>query len=539
MFVRLALIAFSVIAWIAPAAARSEPVDADLVLAGGTLYLGDGSEPRQGDVAIRGGRIVAVGQFERGRVDRTIDCSGLAVSPGFIDLHNHSDSPIVAPETRAAVNYLTQGCTTIVTGNCGSGPVDTGRFYERIDAAGAGVNVAHLLPQGSLRGEVIGTVRRAAEPAELERMKQLARQAMRDGAWGMSTGLIYVPSSYASTEELVELAKVVAEEGGIYASHIRNENVELLEAVDEALRIGRRAGLPVHISHFKSSGKNSWGLVRVAIERIEERQAEGQKVTADQYPYTASSTSLEATVVPTWARSGGRREMLRRMDDPPQMERIQAAIERKLEECDDGYRIQIVSYQRQPNWAGRRVSEIAREQGESSLALVLRILRSGGAKIVNHGINEEDVRYVMQRPWVATASDGRAYLPGATVPHPRNYGTFPRKIGFYAVEQKALPLRQAVRSASGLPADILGLPDRGYLRAGMQADIAVWDPDQLRDAATFEKPHQYSTGMRHVLVNGVPAIADGVPTGALAGRALVRPGSAGTPKAQERGENQR
>lgn len=498
------------------------PVTADVLLRGGMLYLGDGQLPVTGDVAIIGERIAAVGQFPIEAVRHEIDCNGLIVCPGFIDLHNHSDRQVLQKSTRAVVNFLTQGCTTIVTGNCGSGPVDVGRYYDEIDNGGVGVNVAHLLPQGSLRRQVIGTTNRKATAAELEQMSSLVEEAMRDGAWGMSTGLIYVPSSYADTDELIRMATIVGEHGGIYASHIRNENVRLLEAVEEALTIGREANLPVHISHYKSSGKDSWGLVRVATEIIEKRRASGQPVTADQYPYTASSTSLDATLIPAWARSGGQKEMLQRLDDKEQGPRIKAAIEAKLTELDGGRRLQIASFSKQPSWSGRRLSEIAAAEGVDPIDLAMRIVRQGGAAIVNHSINEQDVRFVMQLPWVATASDGRSHLPNHTVPHPRNYGTFPRKIGYYSIAEGVVPLEQAIRSATGLPADILGMKDRGYLRAGSAADVVVFDAEKLQDNATFKNPHRYSTGIEHVLVNGQLAIADGHPTGALAGKALRR-----------------
>ncbi len=502
------------------AAGDQPPVDADILLRGGTLHLGGGEPARVGDLAIVGQQIVAVGQFEVGNVGHEIDCQGKIISPGFIDLHNHSDAQVLRKATRAAMNYVTQGCTTIVTGNCGSGPVNVGQYYDQIDRDGAGVNVAHLLPQGALRREVVGVEQRPASPVEMQRMQTRTSQAMLDGAWGMSTGLIYVPSSYADTDELVELATIVGQHGGIYASHIRNENVELLVAVEEAMQIGQRADLPVHISHFKSSGKDSWGLVRVAARIIDEARAKDQRITADQYPYTASSTSLDATLIPAWARSGGRQKMLARLDDPEHGPRIREAITGKLRELDEGQRLQIAYHASQPKWAGRRLAEIAESEQVDPLTLVLRITRDGGASIVNHSINEEDIRYVMTLPWVATASDGRAYLPGATVPHPRNYGTFPRKIGYYSIRQQAVPLEFAIRSATQLPAEILGLQDRGYLRAGCYADVVVWDRNDFLDTATFEDPHNYSQGIVHVFVNGQPALFRGAPTGALAGKSL-------------------
>ena len=504
------------------------PVDADILLRGGMLFIGDDSEPRIGNVAIQGERIVAVGDFPIGSVVWDIDCEGLAISPGFIDLHNHSDNPILRPATRSAANYLTQGCTTLVTGNCGSGPVIAGAYYDKIDERGVGLNIAHLLPQGALRSRVIGDTNRPATEEELAEMCELAERAMNEGVWGMSTGLIYVPSSYADTNELVEIASVVSKKGGIYASHMRGEGTGLLEAVDEILEIQRRAEVPVHISHFKSSGKDSWGLVRIAIEKIKDAQKDGAIVTADQYPYTASSTSLGATTMPSWARSGSKADTVKRMQaDNEEGARIRAAIEKKLDLTDNGHRIQIASFKKKPQWAGMRLDEIAKEEGISTLQLVLNIEEAGGAQIVNHSINEEDVRYVMTFPWVATASDGGAKVPGASVPHPRSYGTFPRKLGYYSVREKAIPLALAVRSSTGLPAEILGMTDRGFLRAGLVADIVVFKTDELIDTATFVKPHQYSEGVEYVFVNGEVAINEGKLTGALAGKALRK-----TPKSE-------
>jgi N-acyl-D-aspartate/D-glutamate deacylase len=498
-----------------------QPVRADILLRNGMLLTGDGMPPVTGDVAIAGETIIAVGKFDAEPAAHTIDCTGLLICPGFIDLHNHSDNEVLDPSTRAVSNFLTQGCTTIVTGNCGGGPIDVGDYYSKVDQLGSGTNVLHLLPQGSLRSAVMATEQREATDDELRQMQELLDKAMVDGAWGMSTGLIYVPSSYADTDELVALAEVVGRHGGIYASHVRNEGKGLLDSVQEALQIGRRANVPVHISHFKSSGKDSWGMVRTAVEMIEQQRQAGQVVTADQYPYTASSTSLSATCIPPWARAGGREAMLQRMQpDSPESESILSAIQEKLEITDNGHRIQIASYSPHPEWAGRRLDEIANDLRISTLELVHQIERAGGASIVNHSINEEDVRFVMQRPWVATASDGAAKIFSSEVPHPRNYGTFPRKLGYYALGQQVIPLEQAVRSATGLPADILGLEDRGYLRAGYFADVAVLDPTQLIDRSTFEQPHQFSEGIEYLFVNGKIAIAQARLTGALAGRAV-------------------
>ena len=501
-------------------AAAADPVEADLVLRGGTIVDGTGMDRFIGDVAIHESKIVAVGEVNVSGHPHVIDCAGLIVAPGFIDLHTHSDKSIVESATRANVNYILQGCTTIITGNCGAGPVDAGAFYSKIDDHGAGSNVLHLIPQGSLRKEVMGSANRPPSDDELAQMKKLARKAMDEGCWGMSTGLIYVPGSYAETDELIALAEIVSQNGGIYVSHMRGEGTELLSATNELLKIGQQAKLPVHISHFKCSGQDAWGLIREAARLVEEARAKGQTVTADQYPYIASSTSLDATVIPTWARAGGRDDLIKRLDDEEQGKRIRDRIAGTLAKKDDGAAIRIARYNPRPEWVGKNLKQIADAEGLSATELCVQIAKDGGAQIVNFSMREEDVRFAMALPWVATASDGRGALPAADRPHPRYYGTFARKIGHYSRNEDVLPLEQAIRSASGLPAEIIGLKQRGTLKPDHFADIVVFDPDEYIDRATFDDPHRYAVGVRTVLVNGELAVADGVPTGALGGRAL-------------------
>ena len=498
---------------------QSNGQSADTLLTNAHIYDGVAIEPVKGDVAIKDGKIIAVGESLPHTAKLEIDCTGKILCPGFIDLHNHSDRQIVSGATRANVNYLLQGCTTVVTGNCGSGPVDVARYYEQIDSAGAGTNIAHLLPHGGLRLEVMGSERRKPTAAELTKMLELANKAMLDGAWGMSTGLIYVPSSYADTTELVKIAEVVSKHRGIYASHIRGEGSGLLDSVQEAMDIGKEANLPVHISHFKSSGQSNWGLVRVAVKVIEEARKNGQIVTADQYPYRASSTSLSATLIPTWARAGGRAEMLKRLDSDEYGDKLRQIIREGLERRDGGETIKIARCFKQ-EWVGKSVAGIATLTGKTGLEVVEEIERNGGAAVVSFSMSPQDIRHVMTVPWVATASDGRAYLPGADKPHPRSYGTFPRKIHQFAQTEEVISIGHAIRSSTSLPAEILGMTDRGIIKSGLVADVVVFDPEALKDVATFDDPHQYCEGIEYVFIAGNLSVYRGKVTGGLHGRAL-------------------
>ena len=493
------------------------PVDADVLLRGGQIFDGTGSPAYPGDVAIVGDKIVAVGEVVPGKIGETIDCTGLIVAPGFIDLHNHSDESIIADGTRTAENYIRQGCTTLVTGNCGGGAVDVEKYIADIDAHGAGTNIAHLIPHGSTRALVLERRQVDPTPEELAKMQELVDRGMRAGAWGMATGLIYIPGAYSKIDELAAMTEVVGRHGGIYASHIRSEDSALLDAVSEAIEIGRRANTPVHISHFKASGKPYWGMVRASAKLVEDAQAAGQRVTADQYPYTASSTSLEAMLLPDWAREGGREATMARLADPVQLEKIRPALQTAL---DERPHVRIVSYKPKPEYTGKAIHEIAAAENRPQIDVAIELLRDGSPAAINFGMTEEDVRFVMQRPWVATASDGSVKAPSGDMVHPRSFGTFPRKIGFYAVREKVLPLEQAVRSATGLPADILGLPDRGYLRPGQYADVVAFNPQEIIDGATFEQPFEAPRGIPLVIVNGVAAVKNGEPTKSLSGRAL-------------------
>jgi N-acyl-D-aspartate/D-glutamate deacylase len=505
--------------------AADPAVQADVVLRGATLYDGSGKPGQKGDLALRGDRIVAVGSFTVAGQPRILDGTGLIAAPGFIDLHTHSDTALTQKATRANLCYLLQGVTTVVTGNCGSGPTDVAAYFRTLEAGGVGSNVIHQVPHNSVRRAVLGNANRAPTAQELGQMEALVEQGMKDGAWGLSTGLIYNPGTYAKTDELIALAKVAARHGGFYASHIRDESTGLLAAIDEALTIGREAKLPVHISHMKASGRRAWGKAADAIALIEKARAQGQAVTADQYPYVASSTSLAAMVIPPQFREGSDRDFLARLDDPEQGPRVRRAIAERLEARNGGQTLRIARYAPNPAWQGKDLDTLARQEKKDLVDLVLEIQRQGGAGVVSFGMNEEEVRLIMKQGFVATASDGSSQVPGNTVPHPRSYGCFPRKIGRYALAEQVIALEHALRSASGLPADILRLTDRGYLKPGYFADVVVFDPQTFRDTATFDKPHQYATGVRYLFVNGKAAIDQGKPTGELAGKVLRHPGA--------------
>ncbi len=496
-------------------------IEADVVIRGATLYDGSGAAGVVGDLAVRGERIVAVGRFTVAGQPRILDAKGLVIAPGFIDLHTHSDYPLQKAATRANRCYLHQGVTTVVTGNCGSGPVDTGAYYRTLEKGKVGSNVLHQVPHNDVRRQVMGNANRKPTAEELRRMEERVDQAMKDGAWGLSTGLIYNPGTYSKTDELIALAKVAARHGGFYASHIRSEGTDVLTALDEALTIGREAGLPVHISHLKASGRRAWGLAADEIALIAKARQAGQAVSADQYPYVASSTSLAATLVPASFREGARKDYLARLNDPEQSARLRKIIADGLKRRRGGKDVRIARYTPKPAWQGKDLAAIAEMEKKPAADVVLEIERHGGAQIVNFGMSEEDVRLIMRQPFVATASDGASMLPSAdTVPHPRSYGCFPRKIGRYALEDKVITLEHALRSASGLPADVLHLPERGYLKTGYFADVVVFDPKTFRDRATFDKPHQYATGVRYLFVNGKLAIDEGQFTGVLAGQVL-------------------
>lgn len=497
------------------------PAEPDLiVLRGATLIDGSGQPAIIGDLAIQGERIVAMGKLGTMKSTREVDAKGLVVAPGFIDLHTHSDFPLQNAKTRDNLGYAWQGVSTEVTGNCGSGPVDVADFYVKLERNGVGCNVAHLVPHNDVRAKVMGNVNRTPTNEELAKMVDLVDAGMKAGAWGFSTGLIYNPGTYSKTDELIALATPAGRHGGIYASHIRDEGAGLLDAISEAIRIGKEAKLPAHVSHIKCTGKNNWGRSTDAIAIIEAARASGQKVTADQYPYTASSTSLRALVVPARFREGSAKDFQARVEDPDSGPKIRDAIARAVGGRDGGKTLRVAGYKHKREWQGKNIAEIADLAKMDPVDVVLEIEKNGGAQMVAFGMSEDDLRIYLKRPWVATASDGSPKVADDTVPHPRSYGTFPRKIGLYCIKEQLISLEQAIRSCSGLPADIIALPERGYLKTEFFADVVVFDPKTIIDKATYDQPHQHADGVKWLFVNGVAVIEDGKATGKLPGKPL-------------------
>jgi N-acyl-D-amino-acid deacylase len=502
----------------------------DLVLRGGRVLDGSGNPWFVADVGLREGRIAAVGRLQGAAARRVLDVSGLVVAPGFIDVHAHVEESLLRRPT--ADNFVLDGVTTVITGNCGGSTVDLPGFFEGLRAAGVSLNAATLVGHNSVRREAMGTEERDPTPEELARMEGLVDAAMRAGAMGLSTGLIYVPGTYARTPEVVALARVAARHGGLYASHIRNEGENVLAAIDEAMEIGRQAGLPVQISHFKVSNKKLWGQSARTIARVESARAAGLDVTVDQYPYTASSTAL-SVLLPSWALAGGADVLRQRLADPPTRARIARDMKDTIRNRNGRKRLDyavVAGCAWDRTREGKSVARLNQEAGgkrrlEDEIATVLEMMEKGGAQMVYHSMDERDVERILGVPWAMVASDAGVSEPGVGMPHPRGYGTNARVLGRYVREKGTVRLEEAVRKMTSLPAQRFGLGDRGLVRPGMWADLAVFDPATVADRATFEAPHAPSHGFRYVLVNGEVVAEDGRHTGARPGRVLAGPGA--------------
>lgn len=524
-----ALAAFVVACAVLPQPARSKVPTYDVIVRNGTVLDGTGAAGVRADVAIVGARIVRVSTTPLDPADatRVIDATGLIVAPGFIDLHTHLDPLLQLP---GAESHVRQGVTLALGGPDGGGPWPFGAYLDTADRAGLGMNVAFLTGHNTIRKEVMGTENRAPTAAELARMRGMVATAMSEGAFGLSTGLRYVPGYYSNVEEVIALSEEAAKRGGIYTSHLREEGVGLLDGVAEALEIGRRAKIPVVLTHHKAIGRQAWGKSVITLGMVDSARKAGTDVMIDQYPFTASFTGLDV-LVPPWALSGGREALRKRLDTPALKDSItRGIIDLIMNDRGGGdisrVQLSIVAWDKSlqgktlADWAARRNLT---PTPENAVGLILEGVLNGGAGVVYHVIDEADVKRIMAHPMTMIASDGRLTALGEGVPHPRNYGTFPRVLGRYVRDEHVLTLAQAVNKMTGMPAARLNLRDRGCLRAGCVADVTIFDAGTVKDVGTFTDPHHYPDGIPWVLVNGEPVVANGVFTAARPGRVVRRP----------------
>jgi len=497
--------------WIAPLVHAQ---DLDLILHNGTVIDGSGSPSIHTDVGIAGDRIAFVGSSAGRKAKRVIDASGLVITPGFIDPHTHTADDLTDPKRGRNEAYLMQGVSTVATGNDGDSPEHTGDTLARWARQGIGTNAALFIGEGTVRGEVMGMSDAKPTPEQMEKMKALVDTAMNEGAIGLSTGLYYAPGSYAATEEIIALARVAAQHGGIYDTHMRDEstyNIGLMNSVRETLRIGREANIPVMISHIKALGADVWGQSTEVIALIDEARKAGINATASQYPYDASGTSVTASLVPRWAEADGK--LLKNIDDPALHQRLIREMTENLRRRG-GPETLLMTAAKDKSIVGKNLAQIAKERNISPIEAAFQIIRAGGSSVASFNMKESDIEAFMKQPWVMTCSDG-------SEGHPRKYGTFPHKIHEYVYEKHVLSLEAAVRSSTSLPAETLRLKNRGLLTQGYFADVLVFDPKTFIDRATYENPTVLATGVQYLLVNGKFAVDRGNLTTTLAGRALI------------------
>lgn len=540
----------------------SPRVEYDVVIRGGTIYDGSGSPPFVGDVAIRGDTIAAVGSVgdARGRVE--INAAGLAVAPGFINMLSWATESLIADGR--SQSDIRQGVTLEVFGEGWSmGPLNErmkremlerqgdikydipwttlGEYLEYLVRRGVSTNVASFVGATTIRIHVLGYENRPPTPEELERMRQLVRQAMEEGALGVGSSLIYAPAFYASTDELIELCKVATEYGGLYISHIRSEGNRLLEAIDELIRIAREAKIPAEIYHLKAAGRANWPKLEEAIRRIEAARAEGLRITANMYPYTAGATGLNAAM-PPWVQEGGHRAWIERLKNPAIRERVKREMRTPTDQWENLYlmagspeNVLLVGFKNEAlkPLTGKTLAEVARLRGKSPEDTIIDLVIEDDSRVdtVYFLMSEENVKRQIALPWVSFGSDAESLAPEGVFlksnPHPRAYGTFARVLGRYVRQEKVIPLEEAIRRMTSLPAENLKLDRRGRLKVGYFADVVVFDPAKIQDHATYERPHQYATGVLHVFVNGVQVLKDGEHTGATPGRVVRGPGYKG------------
>jgi N-acyl-D-amino-acid deacylase len=517
------------IAILIPLVLSAQPGAYDLVLRGGRIVDGTGSPWYRADVAIRGDSIARIAPTIGASATRVIDVSGAIVAPGFIDIHTHARRGIF--EVPTADNYVRQGVTTLIEGPDGGSPIPLAPFLAKIASTRITPNFGSFVGQGSVRSSVMGDVNRRPTADEIERMRALVRQGMEDGALGLSSGLFYVPGTFSTTDEIVELARVAGSVGGIYISHMRDEAKGVLDSVRETIAIGEKGGLPTQITHHKIIGTKNWGRSVDTLRLVDDARARGVDATIDQYPYTASSTSIGSALLPAWALEGGGDAARRRLADPATRAKIKvetAALIRDERGGGDPKNVVVARCDWDPSLNGMDLGAITAKRGfqvsiDNAAETALWIVERGGAQGIFHAISEDDLQRILVHPATMIGSDGEIPIFGRNHPHPRSYGTFVRVLGVYVRDRKLLPLEAAVQKMSAFPAQRLGLADRGALREGLKADIVVFDPMRVRDTATFEKPHSYAEGVSHVLVNGQVAFENGAMTAARPGRVLHGP----------------
>ena len=531
----------------------------DVIIKDGTVYDGTGAKPKHADVAIRADRIAGVGDFAAAHAKTVIDANGLAVAPGFINMLSWSNESLI--QDGRSQSEIRQGVTTEIMGEGESmGPVNDrvrehmlreqsdikyeikwntlAEYLRYLETRGVSCNVASFIGATTIRENVIGFEDKAPTPKQLDEMRELVRKEMEAGALGIGTSLIYPPAFYAKTEELIELCKVAAKYQGRYISHMRSEGNQLLEALDELIRISREAGIPAEVYHIKAAGQQNWPKIDDLLSRIEAAQKEGLKITADMYTYTAAGTGLDACL-PPWTEDGGYPALFKRLRDPATREKIGAEVSKDSDEWENLYigagspdKILLFGFKsdKLKPLTGKSLAEVAKMRGRDPITTIMDLIVEDESRIgaVYFLMSEKNVKKELAKPWISFGSDEASQAPEGVFlksnPHPRAYGNFARILGKYVRDEKVIPLVEAVRRLSGLPASNLGLDHRGFIQEGMFADIVIFDPATIADRATFEKPHQYAVGVKHVFVNGVQVLRDGEHTGAKPGRALSGPG---------------
>jgi N-acyl-D-aspartate/D-glutamate deacylase len=499
-------------------AACQPALDADYLIINGDVFIGDNTPSKQYNLALKDDEIIYVGKERAVKAEQTIDANGLYVLPGFIDPHTHSMGELKSDKAdiRQNKNYLTQGVTTVFNGNDGFGAPDVAADMAALSQAGIGTNTALFIGHGALRKSVMGGAKRAPTEAEMKEMKTAISQGMQTGALGLSTGLFYAPGSFSETEEVIELAKVVAEYGGVYDSHIRDEasyNIGLQAAVEEVIEISRGANIPANIAHIKALGVDVWGQSETLIETIEQAQADGLKITADQYPWQASGTRISNALLPSWVKAGTQEEYMQRLNNQALRERIFNETAENLRKRGGPEAVLIT--QNNSDWQGQTLGQLSKKYALSAVDMAIKIAREGDARIASFNMNPDDIERFMVQDWVMTSSDG-------STGHPRKYASYPQKYRKYVTDRKLMPVETFFYRSSGLVAETFGVCDRGYLKVGYKADIAIIDPDKFYPKASFENSAVLSEGVTHLFVNGQPAITDGQAQAVLSGQVLKR-----------------